>query len=158
MFCYCFSQNGNIENPYCNGIQGILEAYHQSLKTVQLYGPTNFAPVVNHVARYKLNISLYEHIRVQLSFQSQSVNNFQQADTLSEVLRQWVMVSVWIELNKWIIHHSKPTVSANGKCPKWTRTVRRVYRWDCTALNTQQTGLKSIEIISMGCRCTMFSP
>uniref|UniRef100_A0A667X035 Copine Vb n=1 Tax=Myripristis murdjan TaxID=586833 RepID=A0A667X035_9TELE len=47
-----FPLNGNMENPYCNGIQGILEAYHQSLKTVQLYGPTNFAPVVNHVARY----------------------------------------------------------------------------------------------------------
>uniref|UniRef100_A0AAR2IS55 C2 domain-containing protein n=1 Tax=Pygocentrus nattereri TaxID=42514 RepID=A0AAR2IS55_PYGNA len=47
-----FPLNGNIENPYCNGIEGILEAYHQSLKTVQLYGPTNFAPVVNHVARY----------------------------------------------------------------------------------------------------------
>uniref|UniRef100_A0A665WA08 Copine Vb n=1 Tax=Echeneis naucrates TaxID=173247 RepID=A0A665WA08_ECHNA len=47
-----FPLNGNMENPYCNGIEGILEAYHQSLKTVQLYGPTNFAPVVNHVARY----------------------------------------------------------------------------------------------------------
>ncbi|CAM4733100.1 unnamed protein product [Leuciscus chuanchicus] len=47
-----FPLNGNIENPYCNGIEGILEAYHQSLKTVQLYGPTNFAPVVNHVASY----------------------------------------------------------------------------------------------------------
>uniref|UniRef100_A0A671W806 Copine Vb n=1 Tax=Sparus aurata TaxID=8175 RepID=A0A671W806_SPAAU len=47
-----FPLNGNIENPYCNGIEGILEAYHQSLRTVQLYGPTNFAPVVNHVARY----------------------------------------------------------------------------------------------------------
>lgn len=45
-------QNGNMENPYCNGIEGILEAYHQSLRTVQLYGPTNFAPVVNHVARW----------------------------------------------------------------------------------------------------------
>ncbi|TKS77533.1 Copine-5 [Collichthys lucidus] len=45
-----FPLNGNIENPYCNGMEGILEAYHQSLKTVQLYGPTNFAPVVNHVA------------------------------------------------------------------------------------------------------------
>lgn len=52
MFCFCSSQNGNTENPYCNGMAGILEAYHQSLKTVQLYGPTNFAPVVNHVARY----------------------------------------------------------------------------------------------------------
>ncbi|MGH0135367.1 UNVERIFIED_CONTAM: hypothetical protein FKN15_075444 [Acipenser sinensis] len=47
-----FPLNGDTENPYCNGIEGILEAYHQSLKTVQLYGPTNFAPVVNHVARY----------------------------------------------------------------------------------------------------------
>ncbi|XP_034000513.1 LOW QUALITY PROTEIN: copine-5 [Trematomus bernacchii] len=47
-----FPLNGNIENPYCNGMQGILDAYHQSLKTVQLYGPTNFAPVVNHVASY----------------------------------------------------------------------------------------------------------
>ncbi|CAM4716750.1 unnamed protein product [Leuciscus chuanchicus] len=44
--------NGNVDNPYCNGMEGILEAYHQSLKTVQLYGPTNFAPVINHVARY----------------------------------------------------------------------------------------------------------
>ncbi|XP_074833412.1 copine-5 isoform X2 [Carettochelys insculpta] len=47
-----FPLNGDPENPYCSGIEGILEAYHQSLKTVQLYGPTNFAPVVNHVARY----------------------------------------------------------------------------------------------------------
>uniref|UniRef100_A0A674NJH2 Copine Va n=1 Tax=Takifugu rubripes TaxID=31033 RepID=A0A674NJH2_TAKRU len=47
-----FPLNGNTENPYCNGMEGILEAYHQSLKTVQLYGPTNFSPVVNHVARY----------------------------------------------------------------------------------------------------------
>nr|XP_023652637.1 copine-5-like [Paramormyrops kingsleyae] len=47
-----FPLNGNAENPYCSGMEGILEAYHQSLKTVQLYGPTNFAPVVNHVARY----------------------------------------------------------------------------------------------------------
>lgn len=44
-------QNGNQENPSCCGIDGILEAYHQSLRTVQLYGPTNFAPVVTHVAR-----------------------------------------------------------------------------------------------------------
>ncbi|XP_043572671.1 copine-5-like isoform X2 [Chiloscyllium plagiosum] len=47
-----FALNGNPDNPYCNGIEGILEAYHRSLKTVQLYGPTNFAPVINHVARY----------------------------------------------------------------------------------------------------------
>ncbi|KAM9076759.1 copine-5 isoform 1-T1 [Megaptera novaeangliae] len=46
-----FPLNGNQENPSCCGIDGILEAYHHSLRTVQLYGPTNFAPVVTHVAR-----------------------------------------------------------------------------------------------------------
>nr|KAF6341087.1 copine 5 [Myotis myotis] len=46
-----FPLNGNQDNPSCCGIDGILEAYHQSLRTVQLYGPTNFAPVVTHVAR-----------------------------------------------------------------------------------------------------------
>ncbi|CAK6447051.1 unnamed protein product [Pipistrellus nathusii] len=46
-----FPLNGNQDDPSCCGIDGILEAYHQSLRTVQLYGPTNFAPVVTHVAR-----------------------------------------------------------------------------------------------------------
>ncbi|XP_021115565.1 copine-5 isoform X3 [Heterocephalus glaber] len=46
-----FPLNGNQENPSCCGIDGILDAYHRSLRTVQLYGPTNFAPVVTHVAR-----------------------------------------------------------------------------------------------------------
>jgi len=38
------------QDPYCSGVDGILAAYHQSLHNVQLYGPTNFAPVINHVA------------------------------------------------------------------------------------------------------------
>lgn len=44
-------KNGNPQNPYCAGIDGVMEAYYQSLKSVQLYGPTNFSPVINHVAR-----------------------------------------------------------------------------------------------------------
>ncbi|XP_029766692.1 copine-8 [Terrapene carolina triunguis] len=49
-------QNGNPQNPYCNGIDGVMEAYYRSLKSVQLYGPTNFAPVINHVARYASSV------------------------------------------------------------------------------------------------------
>ncbi|XP_060050619.1 copine-8 isoform X1 [Erinaceus europaeus] len=49
-------QNGNPQNPYCAGIEGVMEAYYQSLKSVQLYGPTNFAPVINHVARYASSV------------------------------------------------------------------------------------------------------
>ena len=40
------------ENPYCEGVDGILAAYYQSLNAVQLYGPTNFSPVINHVAKF----------------------------------------------------------------------------------------------------------
>ncbi|XP_007228266.1 copine-8 [Astyanax mexicanus] len=47
-----FALNGNPENPYCTGIEGVLEAYYRSLKSVRLYGPTFFSPVINHVARY----------------------------------------------------------------------------------------------------------
>lgn len=46
-----FPLSGDMENPNCVGIQGVLEAYFKSLRTVQLYGPTNFAPVINQVAR-----------------------------------------------------------------------------------------------------------
>ncbi|XP_030646744.1 copine-8 isoform X3 [Chanos chanos] len=51
-----FALNGNPQNPYCNGIDGVLEAYYQSLKSVHLYGPTNFSPVINHVARYAASV------------------------------------------------------------------------------------------------------
>ncbi|XP_029637877.1 copine-8 isoform X4 [Octopus sinensis] len=46
-----FPLSGTIENPYCEGIQGVIDAYHHTLHSVQLYGPTNFAPCINYVAR-----------------------------------------------------------------------------------------------------------
>eukprot|EP00092_Neocalanus_flemingeri_P003033 GFUD01003242.1.p1 GENE.GFUD01003242.1~~GFUD01003242.1.p1 ORF type:complete len:540 (+),score=118.50 GFUD01003242.1:626-2245(+) len=38
--------------PFCSGIEGILSSYYTSLNNVQLYGPTNFSPVINHVAKF----------------------------------------------------------------------------------------------------------
>lgn len=60
-------------------MEGILEAYHQSLKTVQLYGPTNFSPVVNHVARYERN---YPSLRrgARSLYGSQSAEHLQRGD------------------------------------------------------------------------------
>uniref|UniRef100_A0AAR2M562 C2 domain-containing protein n=1 Tax=Pygocentrus nattereri TaxID=42514 RepID=A0AAR2M562_PYGNA len=54
---HAFPLNGNSEDPNCVGIEGVLEAYFQSLRTVQLYGPTNFAPVINQVARSAQDIT-----------------------------------------------------------------------------------------------------
>eukprot|EP00063_Salmo_salar_P027845 XP_014002680.1 PREDICTED: copine-9-like isoform X2 [Salmo salar] len=49
---HAFPLSGDNENPNCVGIEGVLEAYFQSIRTVQLYGPTNFSPVINQVARH----------------------------------------------------------------------------------------------------------
>ncbi|KAH0515643.1 RNA-binding protein 12 [Microtus ochrogaster] len=38
--------------PFLYCIQGIVDAYRQALPQVRLYGPTNFAPIINHVARF----------------------------------------------------------------------------------------------------------
>jgi hypothetical protein len=38
--------------PFCAGVEGVLAAYYNSLNIVQLYGPTNFSPVINHVANF----------------------------------------------------------------------------------------------------------
>jgi len=45
-----FFLNLSPSNPYCQGIEGIIAAYHLALNSVELYGPTNFSPVINHVA------------------------------------------------------------------------------------------------------------
>lgn len=47
-----FFVNGDPTNPFCHRVQGVLEAYYSCLNRVQLYGPTNFAPIINHVARF----------------------------------------------------------------------------------------------------------
>ncbi|XP_030066844.1 copine-1 isoform X2 [Microcaecilia unicolor] len=47
-----FALNFNSSNPYCPGVQGIVDAYRQALPQVRLYGPTNFSPIINHVARF----------------------------------------------------------------------------------------------------------
>ena len=47
-----FALNGNPANPYCAGIQGVVAAYQQAIAAVELYRPTNVAPVINHVANF----------------------------------------------------------------------------------------------------------
>uniref|UniRef100_A0A672U0Q0 Copine 3 n=1 Tax=Strigops habroptila TaxID=2489341 RepID=A0A672U0Q0_STRHB len=47
-----FPLNFNPSNPFCNGVQGIVDAYRACLPHVRLYGPTNFSPIINHVARF----------------------------------------------------------------------------------------------------------
>uniref|UniRef100_A0AAX7USW5 Copine-3 n=1 Tax=Astatotilapia calliptera TaxID=8154 RepID=A0AAX7USW5_ASTCA len=45
-----FPLNFNPSNPFCAGVEGVVEAYRSCLPQVKLYGPTNFSPIINHVA------------------------------------------------------------------------------------------------------------
>ncbi|XP_060692551.1 copine-1-like isoform X2 [Hemiscyllium ocellatum] len=47
-----FSLNFNATNPYCQGVQGIIDAYRNAIVNVRLYGPTNFCPIITHVSRF----------------------------------------------------------------------------------------------------------
>merc|ERR1711963_702673 len=38
-----FFLNLSTSSPYCEGIEGVVAAYHQALNSVQLYGPTIFS-------------------------------------------------------------------------------------------------------------------
>ena len=48
---HCFALNGNICDPECDGLDGVLDAYKKALKHVKLYGPTHFAEVLDMVNR-----------------------------------------------------------------------------------------------------------
>lgn len=43
---HCFALNGDIFSPEVDGLDGVIEAYKNAIKNVKLYGPTNFAPII----------------------------------------------------------------------------------------------------------------
>ncbi|XP_077364621.1 copine-3-like isoform X2 [Festucalex cinctus] len=47
-----FPVNFNPSNPFCDGIEGVVRAYQQCLPQLKLWGPTNFSPIINHVAHF----------------------------------------------------------------------------------------------------------
>lgn len=46
---HCFALNGNEQNPFCYGIDGVLSSYVSSFSWLTLSGPTNFAPIITNV-------------------------------------------------------------------------------------------------------------
>lgn len=45
---HCFALNGNIFDPEVDGLDGVIEAYKNTLSNVNLYGPTRFAPIIEY--------------------------------------------------------------------------------------------------------------
>ena len=50
-----FFVNGHPNNPYCKLTSGVLDAYKACLSRIQLFGPTNFSPTINHVSNIARN-------------------------------------------------------------------------------------------------------
>ena len=44
-----FPLNGNPDNPHCDGIDGVIEAYKNTLEVAQPSEPSNAAPIIYHV-------------------------------------------------------------------------------------------------------------
>ncbi|XP_005103025.1 copine-3 [Aplysia californica] len=55
-----FPLNFNPQNPFCAGIQGVLDTYVNCMQHIQLYGPTNVAPIIHHVARFAAQAQQWE--------------------------------------------------------------------------------------------------
>ena len=58
---HCFALNGNIFDPECDGLVGVLEAYQKALKNVQLYGPTHFNEVIEIVNDMAEGLKISQH-------------------------------------------------------------------------------------------------
>jgi vacuolar-type H+-ATPase subunit F/Vma7 len=49
---HAFPINFKTNTPHCNGVRGVIDAYKTSLSHLELFGPTNFAPIINQVAKF----------------------------------------------------------------------------------------------------------
>jgi hypothetical protein len=41
--------NGNIFDPECDGLDGVLDAYKNAIKNLNFFGPTHFNEIINTV-------------------------------------------------------------------------------------------------------------
>lgn len=55
---HCFAVNGDIFDPECDGIEGVLDAYKNALNKISFYGPTHFSDVL------KMNVDMAASERV----------------------------------------------------------------------------------------------
>ena len=81
---HCFPLNNNAYNPEVNGIEGIMAVYSQAVCTVELYGPTYFAPVVNMAATIASQQSAHQKYFVLLIITDGAILDLQ--DTVKAVV------------------------------------------------------------------------
>ena len=58
---HCFALNGDIFNPECDGLDGVLATYQNALKRTCLYGPTYFNEVINEINDRCTNLEISQY-------------------------------------------------------------------------------------------------
>lgn len=58
------------------GVDGIAQAYSACLPHIRFYGPTNFAPIINHVARFAAQALQQEKAAVSCRIRGSENANF----------------------------------------------------------------------------------
>lgn len=48
---HCFALTGNIMQPVCNGVEGVIDMYYNALNNVAPYEPCRYGPVLEHVIK-----------------------------------------------------------------------------------------------------------
>ena len=61
-----FFVNGHPSNPYCERTSGVLTAYKECIRRIQLFGPTNFAPTITHVSNIARTFTSGSHYFILL--------------------------------------------------------------------------------------------
>ncbi|ODM98412.1 Copine-8 [Orchesella cincta] len=54
------------QSSYCYGIPGVMESYRNCIRQIQMYGPTCFSPIINHVAQMAAQNQNGEHYYILL--------------------------------------------------------------------------------------------
>lgn len=65
---------------YC---KGVIEAYRRCLPAVQLFGPTHFAPIINHVARFAATYPNGDHYFILLILTDGEINDMLETKQVS---------------------------------------------------------------------------
>ncbi|TKS70809.1 Copine-1 [Collichthys lucidus] len=87
-----FALNFNPTNPYCQGIQGIIEAYRGVLPQLRLSGPTNFSPIINHVGSIAASSMQSNSASVRTHTQKHTRENSPKTHTHTETYQYFVLL------------------------------------------------------------------
>ena len=75
---HCFPLNGDQDNPYCRGVEGLLENYINTLNTVTMAEPTVYREVLEYAAQDSVRAGSDTEYTVVLLITDGGVTNLEQ--------------------------------------------------------------------------------